>query len=132
MGASGAKLNNMKITAIELRKDEFDQIFKYLTDRFDVERANERKGHTINVDMCEIQVKDDDLGILYNPFIDALDVDLCAQLELFTDGEYDSDVNSYTITDRSAKFRLTFFYDGEEIKVNDNDLDDRICEYYRI
>lgn len=110
----------MKITAIELSADEQTAITNELTKRFNTED----KRQTVEFDLYEAGEPISFLG-------ECLSCE--AVLELYT--EYpDFDENHQTaISYRSVvKFRITFFYDGEEIKVNDEPIYTAIEKYYEI
>lgn len=107
----------MKIKEIELNTEEQDEIFNYLVRKFDPRESGKQV-----VDLDEYKLNDDHK------------ISADAELELYIESEMiDTDTNSSKITYRSVvKFRLTFYYDGEEIKVNDDSIWTRINEYYSI
>lgn len=107
----------MKIKEIELNSEEQDKIFNYLVRKFDPRDSGKQ-----TIDLTEYQLNDDH------------SISADAELELYIESEMtDPDTNSSRITERSViKFRLTFYYDGEEIKVNDDSIWTRINEYYSI
>lgn len=109
----------MKITAIELNSEEQDEIFNYLVRKFDSEYHYKQYAEFDLSDFCDYGYGE---------------ITADSELELYIESEMtDTDTNSSQITERSVmKFRLTFYYDGEEIKVNDWNIDDRISEYYRV
>lgn len=107
----------MKIKEIELNTEEQDAIFKFLVRKFDSRESGKQ-----TIDLTEYKLNDDH----------AISAD--AELELYIESEMtDPYTNSLRITERSViKFRLTFYYDGEEIKVNDDSIWTSINEYYSI
>lgn len=107
----------MKITAIELSEIKISEIVNYLTSKFNTEDEKQ----TIEFDLSELPEFED---------VDNFQVE--AELKLSTYMS-DFDENHQTeITDRYVEFRITFFYDGEEIKVNADLIWQKIVDYYEI
>lgn len=107
----------MKIKAIKLNDEEVKDITQFLTDKFD--ELNDRK-----------QILEANLSDFFNC---DKDIYFEAELELFVEySELDRDTNSTSIIWRSSKFRITFFYDGEEIEVNSDEIYKNIETYYSI
>lgn len=100
----------MQILKIKLSKDEHDAIYKFLTDNFITESKRQR-----------LQVE------LNNK------IEYESTLELYTEYPEPDENNQTAISNRSVvKFQITFFHDGEEVEVEDWDIDDRIKKYYEI
>jgi len=56
-----------------------------------------------------------------------------SKLELYTEYPEPDENNQTAISSRSVvKFQITFFHDGEEVEVDDWDIDDRIKKYYEV
>lgn len=111
----------MKILKISLNKSEEDKIFNWLTSTFDLNNSEifSKRGQTIERLFAENTILAE------------------AQLELYQSG-YKDETNAEVITERSVvKFRLTFYYDNEEIEVVRDErcgeiIEDRINNFYRI
>jgi hypothetical protein len=108
----------MKITAIELTEDEISEIVNYLTSKFNTED----KKQTIQFD-----------HVLHLTNGESITFDTESILELYTEYPEKDENNQTAISYRSVpEFRITFFYDGEEIKVNTNEIYYSICKFYEI
>jgi len=111
----------MKITAIELSEIEINVIISYLTLKFNTED----KKQTIEFDLSEIK---------FFESVDNFQVE--SVLELYTEYPEADENNQTAISSRSVmKYSTTFFYDGEEIKVNLDNMDkiyELIHKYYEI
>lgn len=100
----------MQILKIKLSEYEKDSIYKFLTDKFITESKRQR-----------LQVE------LNNQ------IEYESTLELYTEYHEPDENNQTAISSRSViKFQITFFHDGEEVEVEDWDIDDRIKKYYEI
>lgn len=100
----------MQILKIKLSKDEQDAIYKFLTDNFITESKRQR-----------LQVE------LNNK------IEYESTLELYTEYPEPDENNQTAISNRSVIFfQITFFRDGEEVEVDDWDIDDRIKKYYEV
>jgi len=108
----------MKITAIELSEIEISEVVNYLTSKFNTEDTKQ----TIEEELSEVQ-----------DFTNVDNFQFESVLELYTE-MLDFDENHQTeISYRSVvKFSITFFYDGEEIKVNTDKIYELIHKYYEI
>lgn len=112
----------MKILKISLDKSEEDKIFNWLTSTFDLNNSEifSKRGQTIERLFAENTILAE------------------AQLELYQSGHKEPETNAEVITERNVvKFRLTFYYDNEEIEVvMDNRcghcIEDRINDFYMI
>ena len=121
----------MKILKISLDKSEEDQIFNWLTSTFDLNNSEifNKRGQTINTALQAVVN-----GVTVNQPLFELD----ANLELYQSGYKEPETNAEVITERNVvKFRLTFYYDNEEIEVvMDNRcgscIEDRINDFYMI
>jgi len=108
----------MKITAIELNQEDQDFIFNELIKRFTEEDK-----------LQKIEFELDEVGNY------SVDPEICieAKLELYTDYNGTDENNQTSIYSRSViKFKVTFLRDGESLKTNDWNIDDRIKSYYEI
>ena len=108
----------MKITAIELSEIEISEIVSYLTSKFNTEDSKQ----TIEIELSELPdfVKIDDFAFE-------------STLELYTEHPEADENNQTAIIYRSVvKFSITFFYNGEEIKVNTDKIYELIHKYYEI
>ena len=104
----------MKITAIELSKVDQDFIFNKLISEFDIELASIGKGHTINFPLNELIE------------VEAI---LISDIERSKKDENNQD----SIIHQSGNLkRITFMFEGDQVKTNDWDIEDRISNYYRI
>lgn len=111
----------MKITSIELTNQELDQITKYLTDKFnEIETSKQNIEGQLDALLCnEIVVKNL--------------IDFESELELYIEyAEFDENHQTSIISRSALKFRITFFYDGEEITVNFDKIYTDIENYYSI
>ena len=141
------KPNHMKITAIEFSKDDLTAISNYLVSKF-VEEDKKQEVDFYLSDIKKIHRHNKSEVVLiglneperfeylksenYFPDCYAELIDATAELTLYLDSETDESTNHTFITDRSCKFKITFFYDGEEIKENADDLYEMIENYYYI
>lgn len=108
----------MKITAIELSETEIKQVFNYLVSKFNTEDSKQ----TIEIELSE-----------FNGFDYISDLFMVeAELKLSTYYSELDENNQTSIEDRYCEFRITFFYDGEEIKVNSDKIYELINKYYEI
>jgi len=111
----------MKITAIELSEIEISEIVSYLTSKFNTEDNKQ----TIEEDLSEIK-----------DFENVDNFQFESVLELYTEAsDFDDNHQSKVIYRSVVKLSITFFYDGEEIKVNSKNLDaiyKAIHKYYEI
>lgn len=111
----------MKITAIELCTLEIDEVVNYLTSKFNTEDSRQ----TIEFQLTEI-----------NDYINDDLFSVESVLELYTEYPEVDENNQTAISYRSVvKYSTTFFYDGEEIKVDSKNLyaiDELIHKYYEI
>lgn len=108
----------MKIESINLSKTELVSTLSVLTSKFNTED----KKQTINF---ESNFKTS-LG-------QYLTFDIESTLELYTEYPETDENNQTAISYRSvSKFDITFFYNGEEIKVNSDNIHELINEYYEI
>ena len=110
----------IKTLKIELPSETEDEIFKTLIDKFDLSRSDIwGKGQEINFPITE-------------------EVECYAKMDLYQDGETDTETGVKTITEQFVvKFNIDFFIDGESIEVKmittcDKSIDDRIRKAYRI
>ena len=107
----------MKITAIELNESELKQVFDYLVSKFNTEDQKQ----SLQFDLSEL-----------NGFENVDNINIEAELKLSTYYS-DKDENNQTyIEDRYCDFKMTFFYDGEEIKENCDKVFEMIAKYYEI
>jgi len=110
----------MKITAIELSEIEINLLVKQLTSKFNTEDQKQ----TIEFDLYNSENE------LYTP------ISIESVLELYTEYPEADENNQTSISSRSVmKYSTTFFYDGEEIKVNLDNLDkihELIHKFYEI
>ena len=108
----------MKITAIELSEIEISEIVSYLTSKFNTEDSKQ----TIEIELSELP-----------DFVKVDDFTFESTLELYTECPEADENNQAAIIYRSVvKFSITFFYDGEEIKVNTDKIYELIHKYYEI
>ena len=99
----------MQILKIKLSKDEQDAIFNELTKRFNTEDKRQT-------------IESDERLITYE-----------STLELYTEYPDPDENNQTAISNRGVIFfQITFFHDGEEVEVDDWDIDDRIKKYYEV
>lgn len=111
----------MKITAIELTENELKSVVNYLISKFNTED----KKQTIEFDLYDLDMPSE--YELYST--------ICIEstLELYTEYPEVDENNQIAISYRSvSKFDITFFYDGEEIKVNSDKIYELIDKYYEI
>lgn len=115
----------MKITAIELSEIELSAIINELTSKFNTED----KRQSIDFMLCEVREFEG-----FNHFENVSDLFLCnSELELYTEYPERDENNQTAISYRSVlKFLITFFYDGEEIQVNSDQIYEAINKYYEI
>jgi len=114
----------MKITAIELSEIEINAIVNELTCQFNTEDSKQ----TIKFDLCDVR---EFIGVKYFENVDNFQVE--SVLELYTEYPEADENNQTAISWRSVvKFDITFFYDGEEIKVNTDKIYELIHKYYEI
>jgi len=118
----------MKITAIELSEIEINAIVNHLTNKFNTEDSKQ----TIEFQLNEVV---EFVGVNY--FYHCPDEYMIESvLELYTEYPEADENNQTEISSRSVmKYSTTFFYDGEEIKVNLDNLDkihELIHKYYEI
>lgn len=107
----------LKLKEIAFDSDDLSTIVNYLTSRFNTEDARQ----TIEFDLFDV------LNNVQNY------VSVEAVLELYTEYAERDENNQTSIIYRSvSKFRITFFYDGEEIKVNDEPIYTAIEKYYEV
>jgi hypothetical protein len=114
----------MKITAIEFTEEEVNEIVNYITSKFNTEDAKQ----TIEFDLYDCLSCAEYES--FTPFI------IESVLELYTEmSEFDENHQTGILSRSVLKNRTTFFYDGEEIKVNSKNLDtiyEKINAYYEI
>jgi hypothetical protein len=108
----------MKITAIQFTESEIDVIYNYLTSKFN----EENKPQKLEFDLSELK----EFKTIDNFQVESV-------LELYTEwSELDETKYSSIIYRSVVKFRITVFFDGEEIKTNlvDSSIYDKIINYY--
>ena len=137
----------MKIKSIEFTEKELKVIFNYLVANF----TEEDNKQTLCFDLCDIEAKHEfskselvDLQLSNPDKIEALktwkyftdsfstDINVEAELKLSTYFNEPDENNQSSIEDRYSDFRITLFYDGEEIKENAENLYEMIQKYYEI
>ena len=100
----------MQILKIKLSKDEQDAIFNELIKRFNTEDKRQRIYYHIG-EVIEYE----------------------STLELYTEHSDPDENQQNHISHRLiVKFRITFFHDGDEVEVQDWDIEERIKKYYEI
>ena len=107
----------MKITAIELTETELKQVFDYLVSKFNTEDQKQ----SLQFDLSEL-----------NGFENVDNINIEAELKLSTYYSDKDENNQTSIEDRYCDFKMTFFYDGEEIKENCDKVFEMINKYYEI
>lgn len=134
----------MKITSIELSEKELKVIFNYLVANFNEEDNKQN----LCFDLSDIQAKYEFskkemigmevsqycglIGEYYFTDSFASEINIEAKLKLSTYFNEPDENNQSSIEDRYSDFRITFFYDGEEIKQNADNLYEMIEKYYEI
>lgn len=115
----------MQILKIKLSTDEQTAIFNELTKRFNVEDAKQTTEFNL-FDCIEF--------IIASRYEFTSDLYSCeSTLDLYTEYPEPDENNQTAISNRSiVKFQITFYHDGEEVEVEDWDIDDRIKKYYEI
>lgn len=100
----------MQILKIKLSKDEQQIIYDYLIWNFTTEDKRQRIYYHIG-EVIEYEAK----------------------LELYTEYPEPDENNQTAIYNRGVIFfQITFFHDGDEVEVEDWDIEDRIKKYYEI
>lgn len=107
----------MKITAIELSEMELSLIYEYLISKFNTEDSKQ----LLQFDLSEL-----------NDFENVDNINIEAELKLSTYYSDKDENNQTSIEDRYCDFKMTFFYDGEEIKENCDKVFELINKYYEI
>lgn len=108
----------MKIESIKLGEKEVTAIVKQLTDQFNTEDKKQSIEFDVN---------------LVTSFGEELIFNIESTLELSTEIPEADENNQTAINYRSVvKFSITFFYDGEEIKVNTDKIYELIHSNYEI
>lgn len=109
----------MKLKQIELNNDELNFITRKLIKR--VDESNNKKQTTQFYEVFSLANNEQ------------IEFDIQAELELFPDfDEYDTDVNHQNMISRSSTFRITLFYDGEEVKFNSEKIEKDIEQYFEV
>lgn len=100
----------MQILKIKLSKDEQQTIYNRLIWNFTTEDNPQRIYYHIG-EVIEYEAK----------------------LELYTEYPEPDENNQTEISSRGVIFfQITFFHDGEEVKVEDLDIEDKIKKYYEV
>ena len=115
----------MKITSIELTNQELYQITKYLTDKFNETETSKQKVESLIFDAL-FPKTEFDINL-------SRQIDFESELELYIEyADFDENHQTSIISRSALKFRITFFYDGEEIAVNSDKIYTDIENYYSI
>lgn len=127
----------MKITAIELTNQDIQVIVNYLTYKLIIQDSRQK----IELNLSDIdrvftltEMQRHGLSGL-NYFTDEFShmINIESTLELYTEYPERDENHQTAISYRSVvKFSITFFYDGEEIKVNTDKIYELINKYYEI
>lgn len=100
----------MQILKIKLSKNEQDAVYSALISSFKIQDEKQiiesGEGHLIEIE---------------------------SELELYTEYHEPDENNQTSILSRGViKFRLTFYHNGDEVEVEDWDIEDRIKKYYEV
>ena len=115
----------MKILKISLSEDEQITIYDQLITRFNEEDSVQKIEFTL-YDLLPFII-----AARYEYVSDLFSVE--SELELYTEyADFDENHQTEIISRSVLKFRITFFYDSEEVEVKDLNIEDRIKKYYEI